>query len=286
MTELVEKALDEVLSAADVRPASLSQAMRWAVTGGGKRVRPRICLAAAIAAGGRAEDAIFPACAIELLHSYTLVHDDLPAMDDDTERRGRPSVWAKFGEATAILAGDALQALAFATVARSRYPAETMAVLARAACAVVEGQVEDLSASESHNGLNALNGLKALNGPNALNGLKDGNGQELLESVFLKKTAALFSAAAEMGALAVGADAEAVGRLSAYGRELGMAFQYEDDLLDADGGAFSSLAILGREEVVRRVAAHTAAATAALAGLPGDTVFLSTLAANLANRKN
>jgi geranylgeranyl pyrophosphate synthase len=274
MTELVEKALDEVLSAADVRPASLSQAMRWAVTGGGKRVRPRICLAAAIAAGGRAEDAIFPACAIELLHSYTLVHDDLPAMDDDTERRGRPSVWAKFGEATAILAGDALQALAFATVARSRYPAETMAVLARAACAVVEGQVEDLSASESLNGLNALNGLK------------DGNGQELLESVFLKKTAALFSAAAEMGALAVGAAAETAGRLSTYGRELGMAFQYEDDLLDADCGAFSSLAILGREEVVRRVAAHTDAATAALAGLPGDTVFLSTLAANLANRKN
>ena len=277
MTELVEKALDEVLSAADVRPASLSQAMRWAVTGGGKRVRPRICLAAATAAGGRAEDAIFPACAIELLHSYTLVHDDLPAMDDDTERRGRPSVWAKFGEATAILAGDALQALAFATVARSRHPAETTAVLARAACAVVEGQVEDLSASESLNGLN---------GSNALNGLKDGIGQELLESVFLKKTAALFSAAAEMGALAVGADAGTAGRLSAYGRELGMAFQYEDDLLDADGGAFSSLAILGREEVVRRVAAHTAAATAALAGLPGDTVFLSTLAANLANRKN
>ena len=281
MTELVEKALDEVLSAADVRPASLSQAMRWAVTGGGKRVRPRICLAAAIAAGGRAEDAVFPACAIELLHSYTLVHDDLPAMDDDTERRGRPSVWAKFGEATAILAGDALQALAFATVARSRYPAETMAVLARAACAVVEGQVEDLSASKILNGLNGLNGLKNGNGIEKLE-----DGRELLESVFLKKTAALFSAAAEMGALAVGADAETAGRLSTYGRELGMAFQYEDDLLDADGGAFSSLAILEREEVVRRVAAHTAAATAALAGLPGDTVFLATLAANLANRKN
>ena len=281
MTELVEKALDDILPAAEMQPASLSQAMRWAVTGGGKRVRPRICLAAAIAAGGRAEDAVFPACAIELLHSYTLVHDDLPAMDDDTERRGRPSVWAKFGEATAILAGDALQALAFATVARSRYPAETMAVLARAACAVVEGQVEDLSASKILNGLNGLNGLKNGNGIEKLE-----DGRELLESVFLKKTAALFSAAAEMGALAVGADAETAGRLSTYGRELGMAFQYEDDLLDADGGAFSSLAILEREEVVRRVAAHTAAATAALAGLPGDTVFLATLAANLANRKN
>ena len=281
MTELVEKALDDILPAAEMRPASLSQAMRWAVMGGGKRVRPRICLAAAIAAGGRAEDAVFPACAIELLHSYTLVHDDLPAMDDDTERRGRPSVWAKFGEATAILAGDALQALAFATVARSRRPTETMAVLARAACAVVEGQVEDLSASKILNGLNGLNGLKNGNGIEKLE-----DGRELLESVFLKKTAALFSAAAEMGALAVGADAETAGRLSTYGRELGMAFQYEDDLLDADGGAFSSLAILDREEVVRRVAAHTAAATAALAGLPGDTVFLATLAANLANRKN
>ena len=280
MTALVEKALDDILPAEDAQPAALSQAMRWAVVGGGKRVRPRICLASAVAAGGTAEDAVFPACAIELLHSYTLVHDDLPAMDDDAERRGRPSVWAKFGETTAILAGDALQALAFAVAARSpRNAAKVVDSLSRAAVAVVEGQVEDLSASKILSGPNALNGLKAGKGPE-----RQAGGRELLESVFRKKTAALFSAAAEMGALAAGADATVAGRLFAYGRELGMAFQYEDDLLDAEDGAFSALSILGRDEVERRIAAHTAAAIACLKDLPGDTVPLRDLALRLSTR--
>ncbi|MBR2839447.1 MAG: polyprenyl synthetase family protein, partial [Kiritimatiellae bacterium] len=117
-TDCIEATLDEVLPAAGSRPGALAAAMRYAVGSGGKRIRPRLCLAAAAAAGGRADDARYPAAAVELLHNYTLVHDDLPAMDDDTERRGRPSVWAKFGEATAILAGDALQALSFAAIAQ------------------------------------------------------------------------------------------------------------------------------------------------------------------------
>ena len=247
MIERIEKALDAALPAADVRPVALSQAMRWAVMGGGKRVRPQICLMAAQAAGGRAEDAIQAACAIELLHSYTLVHDDLPAMDNDKERRGRPSVWAKFGEATAILAGDALQALAFRLAAQvPRNAADIVSVLGRAAVAVVEGQVEDL------NGLNALN---------ALNGL---------EEMFAKKTAALFAAAAEMGALAADAPADAVARLRTYGHALGMAFQYQDDLLDGEDGSFSSLRSLGRDEVRRRIAAYTANAAKALEDMPGD----------------
>ena len=247
MIERIEKALDAALPAADVRPVALSQAMRWAVMGGGKRVRPQICLMAAQAAGGRAEDAIQAACAIELLHSYTLVHDDLPAMDNDKERRGRPSVWAKFGEATAILAGDALQALAFRLAAQvPRNAADIVSVLGRAAVAVVEGQVEDL------NGLNALN---------ALNGL---------EEMFAKKTAALFAAAAEMGALAADAPADAVARLRTYGHALGMAFQYQDDLLDGEDGSFSSLRVLGRDEVRRRIAAYTANAAKALEDMPGD----------------
>ena len=247
MIERIERALDAVLPAADVRPVTLSQALRWAVMGGGKRVRPQICLMAAQAAGGRAEDAIQAACAIELLHSYTLVHDDLPAMDNDKERRGRPSVWAKFGEATAILAGDALQALAFRLAAQvPRNAAAIVSVLGRAAVAVVEGQVEDL------NGLNALN---------ALNGL---------EEMFAKKTAALFAAAAEMGALAADAPADAVARLRTYGHALGMAFQYQDDLLDGEDDSFSSLRILGRDEVRRRIAAWTANAAKALEDMPGD----------------
>ena len=250
MIERIEKALDAALPAADVRPVALSQALRWAVMGGGKRVRPQICLMAAQAAGGRAEDAIQAACAIELLHSYTLVHDDLPAMDNDKERRGRPSVWVKFGEATAILAGDALQALAFRMAAQvPRNAAAIVASLAQAARAVVEGQVEDLS------GLNALNGFKALNS---------------LEEMFAKKTAALFAAAAEMGALAADASADAVARLRTYGHALGMAFQYQDDLLDGEDDSFSSLRILGQDEVRRRIAAYTANAEKALEDMPGD----------------
>ncbi len=247
MMSLVEKALDATLPAADVRPVALSQAMRWAVLGGGKRIRPQICLMAAQAAGGRAEDAIQAACAIELLHSYTLVHDDLPAMDNDKERRGRPSVWAKFGEATAILAGDALQALAFRLAAQvPRNAAAIVASLAQAARAVVEGQVEDLE---------GVDGLKSL---------------EDLEGIFERKTAALFSAAAEMGALAADAPADAVACLRTYGHALGMAFQYQDDLLDGEDGSFSSLRVLGRDEVRRRIAAYTANAAKALENMPGD----------------
>ena len=264
MTGRIEKALDAVLPASDVRPVVLSQAMRWAVMGGGKHIRPQVCMMAAVAAGGREEEAIWPACAIELLHSYTLVHDDLPSMDNDTMRRGRASVWTKFGEANAILAGDALQALAFAVAARSPHAAEVTASLARAASAVVEGQVEDLEGFEKFERF---------------------EGREGIERIFLKKTAALFAAATEMGALASGGSEAVVAKLSSYGRNLGMAFQYEDDLLDGGDGAFSSLTLLGRDEVDRRIAAHTSAAKSALDGLPGDTSPLAELAARLAVRK-
>ena len=119
MLELVEKTLDEVLPRTNERPTVLSEAMRYAVGTGGKRIRPLICLAAAVAVGGKAEGAKYPAAAIELLHNYTLIHDDLPAMDNDRERRGKPTVWVKFGEANAILAGDALLALAYRVARQS-----------------------------------------------------------------------------------------------------------------------------------------------------------------------
>ena len=254
--EQFEAALAEML-------VSAPEAVRWAVEGGGKRIRPQICLAAAVAAGGRTEDAVVPACAIELLHSYTLVHDDLPAMDNDTLRRGKPSVWAKFGEAGAILAGDALQALAFRAAARSpRNAARTVAALAAAACDVVRGQVEDLV---------EWDGAKA-------------EAESRIEFIFENKTAALFVAAAEMGGLSAAADEASLAALRSYARDLGFAFQYEDDLLDSDDGAFSSVAILGADEVFRRVRAHTASALAALAGLPGYTAPLADIAVCCANR--
>ena len=126
--DLVEATLTEALALAGERPAALLEAMRYAVLGGGKRIRPLVCLAAATAVGGAAEDARWPAAAIEILHNYTLIHDDLPAMDNDTERRGRPTVWKRFGEATAILAGDALLSLACRVAAKA--PRNVEAIIA------------------------------------------------------------------------------------------------------------------------------------------------------------
>ena len=277
----VERELLRLLSEQE-RPRALAEAMRWAVEGGGKRIRPRICLASAVAAGGSSADALLPACAVELLHSYTLVHDDLPAMDNDTTRRGKASVWAKFGEADAILAGDALQALAFRTAAGApRNAARIVASLAAAACDVVRGQVADLGEGGMGNGERGTG-----NGERGTGNGERTEAERRIEFIFANKTAALFVAAAEMGALAADADEGAVASLRSYARDLGFAFQYEDDLLDSDDGAFSSVAIFGADEVRRRVQLHTAAALAALEGLPGDAAPLAELAAGLVSRRS
>lgn len=252
--ELVEATLDEVLPAADARPAVLSEAMRYAVGSGGKRIRPLVCLASAVAAGGVVGDARYPAAAIEILHNYTLVHDDLPAMDNDVERRGRPTVWKQFGEANAILAGDALLALAYRTAARApRNVAAIVDVLGEKGVGVVQGQVEDVA-----------------DAPGASAGSAD-------SFVYLHKTADLFVAAAKMGALAGGGTAASVVRLGQFAENLGLAFQYEDDLLDGDG-------LFSRAETERLVHMTTAAAIAALDGLPGETSFLRNLAHDLVGR--
>ena len=258
----IEKKLDETLPSAVERPSVVHEAMRYAVGAGGKRLRPVICLAAAEAVGGRLEDALAPAAAIELLHNYTLVHDDLPAMDNDMERRGKPSVWARYGEANAILVGDALQALAAKVIAstpecRSGVLAKVLASFGRAALGVVEGQVEDIAPS---------------------------SGRDSLEFIFAHKTGDLFVSAAEMGAYAGGADDAQAAKLASYAKHLGFAFQYEDDLIDGDDGAFSSLRFLTRAEVEAKIGEHVTLAQKALDGLPGDTSFLRRLVAELVGR--
>ena len=277
--ELIESALDRVLPQATERPTTLSAAMRWAVEGGGKRIRPQICLAAAEAVGGLAEDALMPACAIELLHSYTLIHDDLPAMDNDVERRGKASVWAKFGEANAILAGDALQALAFATAVRSpRNAAAIVAELGRRGVGVVQGQVEDLVVQSSKLQVPG----SRIKGTESEHSVKSGTlnlEPGTLSYVYEHKTADLFLAAACMGALAGGGTPEQVERLRVFALNLGFAFQYEDDLLDDDSP-------VSREETERRVRDYTTRAVAALEGLPGPVEFLANLAKRLVSRKN
>ena len=260
---IIEKTLDEVLPKEGERPAELSEAMRYAVGTGGKRIRPLICLASAVAVGGSAEDARYPAAAIELLHNYTLVHDDLPAMDNDTERRGKPSVWAKFGEANAILAGDALQALAFKAAANApRNVAGIIAALGAAGVGVVQGQIEDLKRESGTDGTSG--------GPAPLP-------MDLVNFVYTHKTADLFVAAAAMGGYAGGGDAARVEKLRTFALNLGLAFQYEDDLLDGDSP-------YSREKTEALVRETTAAAVAALEGLPGDTSFLKALAEKLVGR--
>jgi geranylgeranyl diphosphate synthase type II len=249
LLELVEKTLDEVLPPADERPAALSEAMRYAVGTGGKRIRPLICLASSAAVGGKPEDARYAAAAIELLHNYTLVHDDLPAMDNDTERRGKPTVWTKYGEANAILAGDALQALAFAAAAKTpRNASAVVAALGAAALGVVQGQVEDIAATKD------------------------------VPYIYTHKTADLFIAAATMGGYAGGGTDDDIKALHAFALNLGLAFQYEDDLLDGDSP-------YDRETTERLAKETTSAAVEALSKLPGDVAFLKTLAGKLLGRK-
>ena len=288
--EKIEPTLTELLS--ETRPSSLFEAMRHAVLGGGKRIRPQLCLASSAVVGGRAEDALYPACAIELLHSYTLVHDDLPAMDNDTTRRGKPSVWAAFGEATAILAGDALQALAFQTAARApRNGEKILAALGEAAVGVVRGQSEELAKVEEWKSgeveewksgkvekwksgeVEKQEGIKTITFPP----FHPSTFPPASDFIYRHKTADLFIAAAVMGAYAGGGTEADVARLREYALNLGLAFQYEDDLLDGDAG-------FPQEEGTRRITDHTAAALSSLEGLPGDTAFLSALAQRLARR--
>ena len=276
---IVEKTLDEVLPKPGERPAELSEAMRYAVGTGGKRIRPLICLASAVAVGGSAEDARYPAAAIELLHNYTLVHDDLPAMDNDTERRGKPTVWTKFGEANAILVGDALQALAFEAAANApRNVAQIVAALGAAGVGVVQGQVEDLKRDNIDGTSGGPAPLGRVSGTDGTSGGPAPLPMELVDFVYTHKTADLFVAAATMGGYAGGGDAASVEKLGRFALNLGLAFQYEDDLLDGDSP-------YSREKTESLVRETTAASIAALEGLPGDTSFLRALAEKLVNRK-
>ena len=272
MLELVEQTLDEVLPRAEERPAALSEAMRYAVGTGGKRIRPLVCLASAVAVGGKAEDAKYPAAAIELLHNYTLIHDDLPAMDNDRERRGKPTVWVKFGEANAILAGDALLALAYQVAAKApRNVASIVDVLGEKGVGVVMGQVEDVASLK----------FEVLQPKRQTSDVKPQTSNlkpETDDFVYRHKTADLFIAAAAMGGLAGGGSDSDVAALKEFALNLGLAFQYEDDLLDGDG-------IYPPAETERLVHETTAAAVAALGRLPGDATFLRDLAQKLIGRK-
>jgi geranylgeranyl diphosphate synthase type II len=213
-TDAVDAALERLLPAETLRPETLHKAMRYSVFAGGKRLRPVLVIAGAEAVGGTAERVMPTACAMELIHTYSLVHDDLPAMDNDDFRRGAPTNHKVFGEAMAILAGDALLTLAFRLVAdnaaKSAALCDVVTEIADAAGhrGMVAGQVADLEAEGQT------------------------VGAEVVDYIHAHKTGALIRASLRVGAMLCGADAAQLRALSVAGADLGLAFQIVDDVLD------------------------------------------------------
>ena len=213
----VDAALEAALPPVDEAPHRLHAAMRHAALDGGKRMRPLLVYAAGTAFGAGDAGLDHAAAAVELVHAYSLVHDDLPAMDDDALRRGKPTVHVAFDEATAILAGDALQSLAFQQLAEAPLPADARVAMlhelaiAAGARGMCGGQALDIDATGQGLAADALERLHAL------------------------KTGALLRAAVRLGAIAAGADAAARAQLDRYADALGLAFQVRDDLLDVEG---------------------------------------------------
>jgi geranylgeranyl pyrophosphate synthase len=261
---LLEPFLEAALPPVDEAPAPLHQAMRHLLFPGGKRLRPGLCFAACEAAGGAPERALAAAAAVELVHTYSLVHDDLPCMDDDEERRGRPTVHVAFGEANAVLAGDALLALAFEVLAGAG-EAAGVAELARAAGSreLVGGQALDLAIGDAS--------------------VVDA---AAIEVIHRKKSAALIAASIGLGARCGGADRALHARLVGFGLDVGLAFQIADDVLDAaDDGACSLVAVLGAREARARAEALLAGALARIADLPARAEPLRELARHAVRRE-
>jgi len=258
----VDAALDACLPPSEAAPAALHEAMRYAVFSGGKRLRPALAYAAARACGAEPAAADPVAVAIELVHAYSLVHDDLPAMDDDDVRRGRPTVHVRFGEATAILAGDALQAEAFAVLAAASAPADAILAFARAigSRALVGGQADDL-------GFDPARADPAS-----------------IASIHARKTGALFTFAAWGAGRLAGAPEPALLGLERFGRHYGAAFQLHDDLDDAGAGECSALAVASPEHVRSEARRHTELALAAADGFGAKGAALRAMAAGLAAR--
>ncbi len=283
MAERINIALDQRAAPADA-PAELAEAMRYAVMGSGKRIRPALVLLSADAAAGDdtpPADPIAAAVAIEYIHCYSLVHDDLPAMDDDDLRRGRPTVHVKYDPAMAILVGDALLTQAFAVLAEmpAAVAAALTAELARAAgsAGMIAGQVADM----------------------ALCRIPEGRAG--LEYIHARKTGALISAATRLGAICGGGSAKTVDLLGTFGMELGLAFQVMDDLLDVtatseqlgktagkddNSGKRTYPNVLGVDASRKIAATLTASAQQRLTALGPAAEPLADLTAYMLERKN
>ena len=214
--KLVDSQLQKYIQLESGCPELLQQAMQYSLMSSGKRLRPMLVLAGAHVCGGQIESALPAACAVEMIHTYSLIHDDLPAMDDDDLRRGQPSCHMKFDEATAILAGDALIPLAFEVLTRDLEPTTALKCVgelskAAGACNLVGGQSDDLRLQNAEIDIDTL------------------------EAIHRRKTGALFTASLRMGCYCAGGNDQQLESLTQYGQNLGLAFQVTDDLLDLFG---------------------------------------------------
>ena len=282
-TARVDAILDRLLPSESTAPTRLHQAMRYSVFGAGKRLRPVLCLAAAEAIGGDNEPALIPAAAVEILHTYTLIHDDLPAMDDDALRRGRATCHIAFDEATAILAGDALLTLSFEWLTQTRCAPPHSAIdlvrelaTASGSTGVIGGQMADIEGETT---------------PLTI---------EQLVYIHTHKTGDLIRAAVRLGAMTAGATDVQLAALTAYAEHIGLAFQIADDVLNATGtaeqlgkaagtdaalGKMTYVAAYGVEGAREKAAALITRAKAALAKLPGNTKPLAALADYVVTRR-
>src|SRR5438094_3422398 len=213
--KLIDRVLDHYLPKPNTEPTTLHRAMRYSLFAGGKRLRPILCLAAAEACGGKISSALPLACALECIHTYSLVHDDLPSMDNDDFRRGRPTCHKVFGDGIAILAGDALLTIAFEIVSNTRpAPRYDMSSLLREIAVaagsqkLIAGQVADLEAE----GRNVK--------------------RDQLQFIHENKTAAILRSSVRLGAMSTNADARKLSAITRFGQRLGLAFQIIDDILD------------------------------------------------------
>lgn len=281
---MVEQALEEAVPAPkeESLDRTVWEAMRYSLLVGGKRIRPVLTLAFAELCGGSAQQALPFACAVEMVHTYSLIHDDLPCMDDDDLRRGKPTNHKVFGEAMALLAGDGLltrafeQALAFSGPSSDAVRGASVLARCAGASGMVGGQCVDLSAQGKEVDLS------------------------LLQQMDQGKTVALISAACQMGCIAAGAGDGQLEAARRYAEGLGMAFQIRDDILDVEGDAKTLgknvgmdsardkrnyVSLLGVEEAQRLVESYTDQAISALEDFAGDTAFLRELAVSLATRE-
>ena len=279
---LVDLKLSEFFNPSGLSYDGLLESMHYSLTAGGKRIRPTLVLEFCRISGGDIEKALPVACAIEMLHTYSLIHDDLPCMDNDDLRRGKPTNHVVYGECTATLAGDALQAEAFGTIARSELPAEN-----KIAC------VEILADAVGSDGMCAGQYLDMVGESKQLT-------EDELDDINSRKTGALLIAACRMGVAAAGGSGEMLEAAAHYGACVGAAFQIRDDILDvistseelgkpvgsdAQEHKNTYMALLGEERCMEMVEKLTNKAKSALCGTFDDTKFLCDLADSMVTRR-